>query len=237
MSHTRSINNIKVKYIISYASASSFIIQTMLKSILKMLLWGENIIFSINFLSCKFVQPCFVFCCCWWWRWWTVFVNCLADKITLRLLSTEAEVALHRGLYEKEFWKYATNLQENIHAKGNFSKVAKSTCRAAPTEVIAKTSHHCKPPKAASRDSKRRWKNVFVNISHRKAPIFKSPTLLKRYSNAGFFLWNGEIFKNNYFEEHLRKIASEPQATKDKTKAILINPFVSNAPFLYPLKT
>ena len=37
---------------------------------------------------------------------------------------------------------------------------------------------------------------------------FKSTTLLKRDSNTSVFLWNLRVFKNIYFEKHLRATAS-----------------------------
>ena len=53
---------------------------------------------------------------------------------------------------------------------------------------------------------------------YRKAPVLESifnrvaglraTTLLKRDSNTSVFLWNLRIFKNTYFEEHLRTTAS-----------------------------
>ena len=40
-----------------------------------------------------------------------------------------------------------------------------------------------------------------------KLQAWRSAILLKRDSNTGVFLWNWEIFKNTYFEEHLRTAA------------------------------
>ena len=41
-----------------------------------------------------------------------------------------------------------------------------------------------------------------------KLQSFRLPILLKRGSNTGVFLWNCEVFKKTYFEEHLRTAVS-----------------------------
>ena len=60
-------------------------------------------------------------------------------------------------------------------------------------------------------------KKVFLKF-HRKTPVlesllitlqvFRPASLLKRYSNTDISYEISEIFKNTYFEEHLRKAAS-----------------------------
>ena len=39
-----------------------------------------------------------------------------------------------------------------------------------------------------------------------KLQAIRPPTLFKRDSNTGAFLWNLQIFKNTYFKEHLRRL-------------------------------
>ena len=63
-------------------------------------------------------------------------------------------------------------------------------------------------------------KKVFLKFRkfHRKTPVlesllitlqvFRPASLLKRYSNTDISYEISEIFKNTYFEEHLRKAAS-----------------------------
>ena len=52
--------------------------------------------------------------------------------------------------------------------------------------------------------------NTCVGISFLiKMQAFRAPALLKRDSNTGVFCEHWEIFKNTYFEEHLRTAASE----------------------------
>ena len=52
--------------------------------------------------------------------------------------------------------------------------------------------------------------NTCVGISFLiKIQAFRAPALLKRDSNTGVFCEHWEIFKNTYFEEHLRTAASE----------------------------
>ena len=52
--------------------------------------------------------------------------------------------------------------------------------------------------------------NTCVGISFLiKLQAFRAPALLKRDSNTGVFCEHWEIFKNTYFEEHLRTAASE----------------------------
>ena len=52
--------------------------------------------------------------------------------------------------------------------------------------------------------------NTCVGISFLiKMQAFRAPALLKRDSNTGVFCKHWEIFKNTYFEEHLRTAASE----------------------------
>ena len=65
--------------------------------------------------------------------------------------------------------------------------------------------------------------NTCVGISFLiKMQAFRVPALLKRDSNAGVFCEHWEIFKNTYFEEHLRTAASEsftwffPALTNDR---------------------
>ena len=53
-------------------------------------------------------------------------------------------------------------------------------------------------------------KNTCVGISFLiKIQAFREPALLKRDLTKGVFCEHGEIFKNTYFEEHLRTAASE----------------------------
>ena len=65
--------------------------------------------------------------------------------------------------------------------------------------------------------------NTCVGISFLiKMQAFRAPALLKRDSNTGVFCEHWEIFKNTYFEEHLRTAASEsftwffPALTNDR---------------------
>ena len=54
------------------------------------------------------------------------------------------------------------------------------------------------------------WIHTCVEISFLiKMQAFRAPALLKRDSNTGVFCEHWEIFKNTYFEEHLRTAASE----------------------------
>ena len=52
--------------------------------------------------------------------------------------------------------------------------------------------------------------NTCVRISFLiKMQVFRPPALLKRNSNTGVFCEHWKIFKNTYFEEYLRRAASE----------------------------
>ena len=43
-------------------------------------------------------------------------INLLCIKVW-RIIDTKTEAAVSRCFYEKVFWKYASNLQENTHVK------------------------------------------------------------------------------------------------------------------------
>ena len=48
-----------------------------------------------------------------------IWINLLCIKIW-RIIGTKTEAAVSRCFYKKVFWKYASNLQENTHAKAWF---------------------------------------------------------------------------------------------------------------------
>ena len=94
-------------------------------------------------------------------------------------------------------------------------------------------------------------KHLYRSLFLIKLQAFRAATLLKRDFNKGASLWILQKFKNTYFKEHLQTAASVWMLMNWLLKLAglqtvicnrvvtrrYINPFVPNAPFLYPLKT
>ena len=105
-----------------------------------------------------------------------------------------------------ELWRKQSNSARNMKHVNFVSKDVQRILSSHKSIMNRK----CSTRKLFLKISQHSQENICVRISFLiKMQVFRAPALLKRDSNTGVFCEHWEIFKNTYFEEHLRTAASE----------------------------